>query len=95
MITKVEIEKLAELARIKIGDKERDELTGDIEAILGYVGVISSIASEEVTEAGEHKNIMREDGEPHVTGVYTDRLVEQFPKQDNNSLVVKKIIDQN
>ncbi|MBL7045641.1 MAG: aspartyl/glutamyl-tRNA amidotransferase subunit C [Parcubacteria group bacterium] len=94
MITPEEIEKLSELARIKVPESEREKLANDVESILGYVGVISSIVGEEVVEAGEHRNIMREDGEPHKAGMYTDRLVDQLSKQDDNSLVVKKIIEQ-
>ena len=94
MITPDEIEKFADLARINISDSEKKRFAEDIESILGYVGVVSENVSKEKIEAPEHRNVMREDGEPQKTGEYTEKIVEQFPKKDGDYLSVKKIIEQ-
>ena len=95
MISNDDVKKLAELSRIEVTEEEAKALTSDLDAILEYVGKIQEVTSVEVTkEAGELRNVMREDGEPHARGLYTEELVGAFPKSEQNYLKVKKIIDQ-
>lgn len=58
----------------------------------------SGVTKVTLRKVGEEKpplrNVMREDGEPHESGKYTEKLVAQFPKKDGNSLEVKQIIAQ-
>lgn len=95
MISKEEIEKLAELSRIDITEEENKQLVKDIESILGYVSDIQEVASKEtVSEAGDLRNVMRIDGEPHESGKYTKDIVEEMPKSEKGYLKVKKILSQ-
>ena len=88
-----EVEKLAELARIKIAPKELDELTKDIESILSYVSEIQNVAAEAPAPAlGEHYNVAREDKEPHERGLYTKDVLEEAPSQKDNFIKVKRIL---
>lgn len=89
-----EIEKLANLARIKISDTEKEKLRKDIESILAYVSDIQSVSSASKAENSNEAllNVMREDDNPHPSGIYTDKLIGQVPQQDRNYVKVKKIL---
>lgn len=93
-MTKEDIEHLAKLSRIALTPHEVEALLVDITSILGYVSEI-----EKITEntAGEKKvgalyNVMREDGNPHESGIYTEDLLTLAPNRDGQYLKVKKII---
>ncbi|MCW9054432.1 MAG: Asp-tRNA(Asn)/Glu-tRNA(Gln) amidotransferase subunit GatC [Candidatus Pacebacteria bacterium] len=88
------IEKLATLSRISLTPEERLALKEDIGAILGYVEQIQSIPADLTPEVDTLRNIMREDGEPHAPGIYTEELLAEAPKTRDNYIEVKKILDQ-
>ncbi len=94
MATIEEVRKLAALARITIPDDELDTFTSEFDAILAYVSQLEKLDIK--MDAGAERpallNVMREDGEPHAPGIYTKKLVEQFPQKEDNVLVVKQII---
>ena len=107
MITTGDIQKLAELSRIKIAPEEQESLRLQIESILGYIDQIKKAA--EVTEhssfgtnnvipliptiaSGALHNVMREDGEPHMPSEFTERILAAAPARDGNYLKVKKIL---
>jgi aspartyl/glutamyl-tRNA(Asn/Gln) amidotransferase C subunit len=80
MATTAEVKKLAALARIKVADEELAQFTKEFDAILAYVGQLESLdLSLDTEEASVLRNVMREDGEPHEAGKYTEKLAEQFP----------------
>lgn len=93
MTTTEDVKKLAALARISISDKELQAFTKEFDAILAYVGQLETL---ELPKAGATKpalrNVMRADGEPHASGVYTEKLAEQFPAREGDALSVKQII---
>ena len=93
MATTEEVKKLAALARIRVEDSELAKFTSEFDAILAYVGQLEKL---ELPSSGNEKpalrNVMREDGEPHASGAYTEKLAEQFPQREGNALSVKQII---
>jgi|SRR3989344_4514481 len=94
MATREEVKKLAALARISISEEELDRFTAEFDAILAYVGQLEKLEvgkEKEVNVAPLH-NVMREDSEPHESGKYTKKLVEQFSEREGDALVVKQII---
>lgn len=94
MVSKEEIKRLADLARIEIGDSEATSLAGEIDAILGYVGQVKSITGKEPSgvDIGPVYNVMREDENPTVPGTYNRELIAEFPNKDGDYLKVKKIL---
>lgn len=95
MISKAEIKKLADLARIDIKEAEQDELASEMEAILDYVGQIKEITGEAIEEdnqIGPLRNVMRLDENPNDSETYSQALIAEFPKSENNYLKVKKIL---
>jgi aspartyl/glutamyl-tRNA(Asn/Gln) amidotransferase C subunit len=102
MITIEDIQKLAELSRIKIAPSEQEDLRAQIESILGYIdqikkvadgeGGVAGLVAEGAGEAGALRNVMREDMQPHDSGAYTERLIASAPAQEDNYVKVKKIL---
>ena len=86
---------LARLARIELSDAEAAKLSKEFDAILNYVSEVKGITAGD----GGHepadfavRNIMREDGEPHESGVYTEDILSQAPAREGDYLKVKKIL---
>lgn len=92
MITTQDIEKLAKLARIELGESEVQNLTKEADAILGYVGQIENIRGEEEKELPPLRNVMREDSITHTPGEYTESILANAPSVEKNYLKVKKIL---
>ena len=86
---------LAKLARIEIGDEEAESLAREFGTILGYVGEVKEAATDQHSNNLENVgvlNVMREDGEPHESGIYTEKILEQAPAREGNYIKVKKIL---
>ncbi len=86
---------LAKLARIEMGNEEAESLSGEFDAILGYVGEIKNLkltANSYKLEASPIKNIMREDTNPHESGIYTEKFLAQAPAREGSYIKVKKIL---
>lgn len=93
MATAEEVKKLATLARIRVEDSELEKFTNEFDAILAYVGQLEKLQLPTGTGAKPAlRNVMREDGEPHEGGAYTQKLAEQFPQREGDALSVKQII---
>jgi len=89
-----DVRKLASLARISIPEEKAEAFAKEFDAILAYVGKLDELS---LPASGDRtvptvRNMMREDGEPHAPGAYTNKLVEQFPDRDGDYLKVKQII---
>ena len=93
MIKREDIEKLAELSRIEVTGDEVDKFSRDIESILEYVSELTEIVTEEPDKcAGVLRNVMRSDGEPHESGLFTDAILSAAPEREKNYFKVKKIL---
>jgi aspartyl-tRNA(Asn)/glutamyl-tRNA(Gln) amidotransferase subunit C len=95
-MNKEEVLKLAKLARIDMDEAEAEKLSGEFEAILGYVAEVKSAVAGKIGERTKAdlllRNVMREDSEPHESGIYTDAIVKEMPASEGNYLKVKKIL---
>lgn len=90
-----DVKKLANLARLDLTDAEVEKMRGEIESILSYVATIQKVPMPEGVAASPHldvQNVMREDSEPHASGMHTKDIVEQFPDREGDYLKVKKIL---
>jgi aspartyl-tRNA(Asn)/glutamyl-tRNA(Gln) amidotransferase subunit C len=92
MATAEEVKKLAALARIEVTESEIEQFTKEFDAILAYVGQLEKLELSAVEEVPVLRNVMRQDGEPHEPGKYTEKLASQFPAREGNALVVKQVI---
>lgn len=97
MISKDDVKRLAELARIEMGEKEQEELAGEMDSILGFVSQVSGIVGgflspEQGGGKGGVVNVMREDSDPNETGFYTEKILAEMPNTEKGYLKVKKIL---
>lgn len=107
MISKEEVLKLAELARLKVEEAEVETLQKDISSILGYVGQVSSVERDSLDQGSTldqgpsrsnlsgPRNMMREDV-PYQEGAVLlgkrEALLKAFPTREGDYNVVRKII---
>ncbi len=95
MISKKDIRALSELARIDIKKEEEQRLTKDIESILDFVSQIQEVQTNvkgDKEKLGVIKNTMREDGNPHRSGKYTEEILDEAPHKHKGFVKVKKIL---
>ena len=98
MISREDIEKLGELSRISISDDEKDELMYDLARIVEYVSQIQMATGEEniLAETRDYGHLvntnLRNDDNPHESGLYTSDLMAEAPDTKNGYLKVKKIL---
>jgi aspartyl-tRNA(Asn)/glutamyl-tRNA(Gln) amidotransferase subunit C len=96
MISRDDVKKLADLARIEVSGAELESLAGDMEAILDYVGQVSSFASHSESDSiadDMNVNVLREDDNPNPSGAYSKELIAEFPDKEGDYLKVKKILN--
>lgn len=93
MIEIKDIEKLAELSRIEMTDVEKKDFQKEIESILAYVGDIQRATSKDsVQETPIVRNVFREDGTPHASGIHTEALLKEAPESKDGFVKVKNIL---
>lgn len=92
MITPEDIKHLASLARIEVTDKEAEDLTKEVDSILGYVGQIQSVSGDIEQKIPELHNVMREDLVTNKPKEYTENLLKNAPSREGDYLKVKKIL---
>ena len=97
-MNKEEVLKLAKLARIEIPDSEAESLAHEFDVILKYVGEIKNAShdlSRPSPKLGEGKggvNVMREDANPHESGIFTESLLNEAPDRKGDYVRVKQIL---
>ncbi|MES3030881.1 MAG: Asp-tRNA(Asn)/Glu-tRNA(Gln) amidotransferase subunit GatC [Patescibacteria group bacterium] len=96
MITTTDIGHLATLARIKLEDSEKQELTKDIDAILSYVDEIkkATIDMEYTPTPGAVHNIFRADEARVLPIEDREAILKEAPQREGDFFAVKKIISE-
>ncbi len=95
MITKEDIQNLADLARIEVAEGEMERLRSSMEGILNYISEVREVSGEEAEktiETGALRNVFREDTEPHQQGQYTVGVLKNAPDKEGEYVKVKKIL---
>lgn len=91
----IDIDYVANLARLDMSDEEKAKLGGQLDDILGYFEKLNAVEVEGVEPmAHAHRvyNIWREDDEPGQT--YTPEvLTNMAPEHRNNQVVVPKVVE--
>lgn len=93
MISKEEVKKIAELARLEIGEKEIDKFQKDFSSILKYVDKLKELDVSDLRETAfaiELKNIFREDKGYVSDGSNRQSLIRD---EQDGYLKVKKILN--
>ncbi|MEI7720219.1 MAG: Asp-tRNA(Asn)/Glu-tRNA(Gln) amidotransferase subunit GatC [bacterium] len=102
MISREDVEGLAKLARLELGEAEKASLGKDISNILEYVGHVAAVSgAASGPTAPAHHNVMRADTPrpPAQAGEVGDQLAGKeaairaaFPKEEKGYNVVRKIL---
>lgn len=88
----VDIRALASLARLEVSDAEIEKLQEEIPAILAFVEEIQKADVSSEAKAPALRNVMREDSDPHESGIYTERLLDAAPGKRDDRIVVKQVV---
>lgn len=86
-----DVENLASLARIELGEDEKKDILSDMESILGYVKQIEEVKIGDVEPEYKVYNVWRED-ERILRDFSRELITEQFPDAKDKFLKVKKIL---
>ena len=93
MISKKDIENLANLARIRLSEAEKESLAKDVDSILAYVDQIKAAPIGDFKpQAGSVKNIIREDAVVNTSNEDRERILNEAPKREGDYVAVKKIL---
>jgi aspartyl-tRNA(Asn)/glutamyl-tRNA(Gln) amidotransferase subunit C len=86
-----DVEKLAELAKIELGEDEKKKVLSDMEGILEYVRVVEQVEVPEIEPEYKFRNVWREDmSQPREFS--KELIASQFPDAQEGFLKVKKIL---
>lgn len=96
MITVSELEKLAELSRIKLTAEDKESLIKEFDSILGYVDQLKKVdvSLDAEGRVGSVRNITRPDEVAGTSAEGRERLLDEAPDREGDFIAVKKIIAQ-
>jgi len=93
-ITRAEVEHVAALARLALEEEELDLLTGQMDAILGYVEQLNRLDTENIiptSHAVPVENAFREDAVAPSLG--TEKALQNAPDADRGCFRVPQVIE--
>lgn len=90
--TEKDLDNLSALSRITLTEAEKPKMLHDIQAILGLVGEINSIALPEDDTKPDVFNIVREDVVTRKEGEMTSALLENAPETERNYVKVTVVL---
>ena len=92
--TPEDVKRLANLSRVTVPEEDLARFAAEFDSILGYIGKLEELTLPDVKdiEIPLVRNVFREDDEPDATGLWTKKMVEQFPQREGDLLSVKQII---
>ncbi len=94
IIDKKILERLTELARIELKPEKEEKLLNDLEKVLEYFEELKSVDTEGIEPmAGGtiQKNIFRDDNQSVKIPTPAEKLVKQFPEEENGFLKVPAV----
>tara|TARA_B100000131_G_C17579016_1_gene394255 strand:+ start:199 stop:492 length:294 start_codon:yes stop_codon:yes gene_type:complete len=94
-ITKEEVKKVAELARLELNDNQLEKHAEQLEKILDYIKQLEMIDTDNIpctTRAIEVTNVMRKDENKAYD--QQDKLLDLAPSRENKFFKVPKIISE-
>ncbi len=93
-ITRGEVKNVARLARLALADEELDRLTGEMDAILGYVEQLNALDTDDIipmAHAVPLENAFRADEVTASLG--TDKALANAPDPSDGCFGVPKVIE--
>ncbi len=93
-IDKTQVRKVAKLSRLELTEAEVEEFTGQLSAIIEYVGKMNELDTDKVEPLAHClpvSNVFREDSVKESLG--TEKTLANAPQQDGEFFKVLKILD--
>jgi aspartyl-tRNA(Asn)/glutamyl-tRNA(Gln) amidotransferase subunit C len=93
-ITRAQVERVAQLARLALSKDELDALTSDMDAILGYVDKLNELDTDHIVptaHAVPMENAFR--GDTARPSLGTEKALQNAPKASDGCFVVPKVIE--
>ena len=93
---KEDVEHLANLARIRLSDEEKNKLPEELSSIVSYVSVVNDIAADDADsepKVGARFNVFRKDEITNQPDQFTKDIISEMPTSDGRFLSVKKILN--
>jgi aspartyl-tRNA(Asn)/glutamyl-tRNA(Gln) amidotransferase subunit C len=92
-VTKKDVEKIVELARLKFTDEDLENFTPQMNEILSYMDKLNELDTENVKPLShpvEQTNVFREDElKPSIS---TEDALKNAPSKDEHHFIVPKVI---
>lgn len=92
-VTLQDVEYIARLARLAFTDEEKERLTGELNAILGYMEQLNSVATDDVEPLShviDLENVLRDDR--RTPGLTRDEALRNAPSHTDEFFKVPKVI---
>jgi len=93
-ITRAQVEHVAQLARLALTEPELDALTGDMDAILGYVEKLNELDTDHIVptaHAVPMENAFR--GDAAHASIGTEKALQNAPEDSDGCFLVPKVIE--
>lgn len=93
-INREQVEHVARLARLALSEAELDSLTGDMDAILGYVAKLDQLDTAHIVPTAHAvpvENAFRDDAVGSSIG--TEKALQNAPEASDSCFVVPKVIE--
>ena len=96
-LTKKEVEKIAELARLGISEEEKEKFAEDLSSVLGYVNKLSEVNVEKVepmTGGTTRESVMRKDDDSKdiADPKMREEILNAAPDRENDYFKVPSIL---
>ncbi len=92
MISKDEIQKLANLARLEVSESELEKLGQELPEIITFVETIQKANPSSETITPELRNVLRADENAYEGGTFSETLLKAAPARKGDRVVVKQVI---
>ncbi len=95
MISKEEVKRIAQLARIKLNSEEVLKFQKELSLILDYIEQLKEVDISKIDlkkDLGKAQSVTREDKEIEKSLKQASKLMELVPDKKNNYLKTKKIL---
>jgi aspartyl-tRNA(Asn)/glutamyl-tRNA(Gln) amidotransferase subunit C len=94
MLSKSEVQKIAQLARIEITEEEAEKYSRELSDILGFVDKLNEVDTKEIEPIAHitgAKNVMREDKVAEYSDETKENIINNFPEKKDRFDKVKAV----
>ena len=87
------MERLAALSKLELSEQELEQLSGELETIVDYMGILAQLPGEAAQQepSGQPRNVLREDRV--APGMDRAALLSNSPETDGVTLAVPKAVE--